>query len=60
MRTTKNNKELSVDVDKRTKYMDTELKAKNSKGKKCSWIRAMFKQAARYLRREHKKINIDE
>lgn len=60
MRTLKNNKELQVDVNGRIKYIDIDIKDKNSKGKKFSWIRALLKRASRHLRREHKKINPDD
>jgi hypothetical protein len=51
---------LQVDVNGRIKYIDIDIKDKNSKGKKFSWIRALLKRAARHLRREHKKINPDD
>jgi hypothetical protein len=57
MKTFKNNKELQANTHR---FIDEDVKEKNARGKKSSWIRATLKKAARHLRREHKKINIDE
>ena len=57
MRILKNNKELQVAADA---HIGWDIKDKNARGKKSSWIKSRLKTAARHLRREHKKINIDE
>ena len=57
MRTLKNNKELQANTHR---FIDEDVKEKNARGKKSSWTKATLKKAARHLRREHNKINIDE
>lgn len=58
MRTLKNNKELQASTS--NKFIDEDVKEKNARGKKLAWLKSKLKAAARHLRHEHKKINIDE
>jgi hypothetical protein len=56
MKILKNNKELQVAANAHIGY---DIKVKNARGKKSSWIKTRLKNAARRLRRKGKKINID-
>ena len=56
MRILKNNKELQVAADA---HIGWDIKVKNARGKKSSWIKSRLRNAARRLRRKGKKINID-
>ena len=57
MRILKNNKELQVAADA---HIGWDIKVKNARGKKSSWIKSRLKNAARHLRKMNKKININE
>ena len=52
MRTFKNNKELQANTHR---FIDEDVKEKNARGKKTSWVKATLKKAARHLRRLGKK-----
>lgn len=57
MRVLKNNKELQVAADA---HIGWDIKEKNARGKKSSWIKSRLKTAARHLRRLGKKITNTE
>lgn len=56
MKILKNNKELQVATNAHIGY---DIKVKNARGKKSSWIKSRLRNAARRLRKKGKKINID-
>lgn len=53
----KNNKELQVVADA---HIGWDIKVKNARGKKSSWIKSRLKNATRRLRKINKKININD
>lgn len=57
MRIFKNNKELQANTHR---FIDEDVKEKNARGKKSSWMRATLKKTARHLRRLSKKITNSE
>ena len=57
MKILKNNKELQVAVNAHIGY---DIKVKNARGKKSSWIKTRLKNATRHLRKINKKININD
>ena len=57
MRVLKNNKELQVAA---AAHIGWDIKEKNARGKKSSWLKSRLKAAARHLRRLGKKTNNNE
>ena len=56
METLKTNKELQANA-----HINEEVRDRNARGKRPSWIKAKLKKAARHLRQLGKKIiNLDE
>lgn len=57
MKILKNNKELQVAANAHIGY---DIKVKNARGKKSSWIKTRLRNATRHLRKINKKININD
>lgn len=58
MKTLKTNKELQANA---LKIVDVgEVRDRNARGKKHSWIKAKFKKATRHIRQLYKKIKFED
>ena len=55
METLKTNKELQVNA-----HINEDVKDRNARGKRPSWIKAKLKKAARHLRQLYNKIKIED